>query len=240
MSTPSNVAKKRPSQLTNIGINVLFPVLVLNALSKPDRLGPQWALILALSLPLGYGIWEFVTEKKFNFVSVLGFISILLTGGLGLLQVDRFWFAVKEAAVPGLLALVTLGSVYTSKPLVKALVYNDAILDVPRIEGAIKAKSSQKDFDRLMFTTTLWLAGSFIVSSILNYGLARYTLKADPGTPDFNEQLATMSALSYPVIVLPSMIVMGIALWTLVRGIKRITGLELQEIMPHAEPNKRT
>ena len=39
-----------------------------------------------------------------------------------------------------------------------------------------------------------------------------------------------MTALSYPVIVLPSMAVMFIAMWYLFRSIKRLTHMDLEDI----------
>jgi hypothetical protein len=50
---------------------------------------------------------------------VLGLVSILLTGGIGLLQLDTRWLAVKEAAIPGLIGLAVLMSTRTRYPLVK-------------------------------------------------------------------------------------------------------------------------
>ena len=75
------------------------------------------------------------------------------------------------------------------------------------------------------------VAASFFLSSALNYGLARYLVTSPAGTPEYNEQLGTMTALSYPVIVLPSMIVLGIAIWYLFKQIKEVTGQGLEDFM---------
>jgi hypothetical protein len=222
---------KNPNPLLNILINIVFPALILNKFSAPEKLGPQLALLLALSLPFLYGAWEFFTIRKHNLVSILGFASILLTGGLGLFQVDGFWFAVKEAAIPGIIAIATLVSLKTSKPLVKLMLYNDNVLNIESVETALKRLGNQEGLNRLMFHTTLVLAGSFVLSAILNFWLAIWILKSPAGTPEFNEELGKMTALSYPVIVLPSLVVMILAVWMLVRGLKKLTGLELQQIL---------
>ena len=52
-------------------------------------LGPKWGLIVALVFPLGYGVYDFVRRRKTNFISVLGFVSVLLSGGLGLMKLGR-------------------------------------------------------------------------------------------------------------------------------------------------------
>jgi hypothetical protein len=78
------------------------------------------------------------------------------------------------------------------------------------------------------------LAGSFFLSSGLNFMLAKLIVRSPSGTTTFNEELGRMTALSYPVIVLPSMAVMMIALWYLFRSIKRLTHMDLEEIFhPH-------
>jgi hypothetical protein len=46
---------------------------------------------------------------------MLGFVSVLLTGGIGLLQLDPKWIAVKEAAVPAVIGLA--GRAVAAHPL---------------------------------------------------------------------------------------------------------------------------
>ena len=82
------------------------------------------------------------------------------------------------------------------------------------------------------------MAGSFVLSALLNFGLARYMLTSPAGTPEFNAQLGRMNVLSWPVIVLPSMVVTMIIFWQLMSGIKRLTGLGLEEIMRIEQPKK--
>jgi len=69
--TPS---KKKPSfsdMLLEIAISIFIPTLILKKLSADDQLGPMIALALALSLPLGYGIYQFIQNIKFGFIPVL-------------------------------------------------------------------------------------------------------------------------------------------------------------------------
>jgi hypothetical protein len=236
-STPQ---KKHPTQnpLFNILANIVFPAVILNKFSTPDRLGPVVGLIVALSLPVLYGAWEFIGTKNHNFISIIGFVSILLTGGLGLLQVDGIWFAAKEAAVPGLIAIATLGSLWTQKPFVKLMLYNERVIDVKRVDEALAERHSKKDFDTLMMRTTLVLAASFVLSAVLNFALAVWILKSPAGTPEFNAELGKMTALSYPVIVVPSLAVMMLAVWMLVRGLCGITGLEMEQILADTSKKK--
>ncbi|MDG1132554.1 MAG: hypothetical protein P8N21_07670, partial [Opitutales bacterium] len=59
-------------------------------------------LTLAVFFPVAYGIYDFKNRKKWNFMSILGAISALLTGGIGLIPGGTVhMFAIKEAALPG-------------------------------------------------------------------------------------------------------------------------------------------
>jgi hypothetical protein len=235
---PSAHAKKE-NLLLNLVFNVGLPTLVLSKLSKEELLGPVLGLVVALAFPLGYGVWDYLERRKTNFISILGFASVLLTGGLGLLQVGGMGFAIKEAAVPSVIGLAVLISLRTKTPLVRSLLYNEQVIDVERVDAALAEKGSRNDFDRLLVNSSYLLATSFIVSAALNFTLARYLLKSPPGTAEFNAELGKMHLLSWPVIVVPSMAMMIFALWRLLHGIKLITGLDLEQIF-RAPPEKPT
>jgi hypothetical protein len=79
---------------------------------------------------------------------------------------------------------------------------------------------------------------SFAFSAVLNFALARWLLRSPTGTPEFNAELAKMNLLSWPVIALPSTAIMMFALWRLLSGITRLTGLPLEEIF-HPQPEKK-
>lgn len=236
--TPPTARKSGTNPLLNILINIVFPAVILNKFSTPEHLGPAMAMLVALSLPTLYGAWDFFTTRHHNFVSILGFASILLTGGLGFMHVDGIWFAVKEAAIPGLIAVVTLGSLKTSKPLVKLMLYNERVINLAAVESALDQRGTRLGFRKLMISTTLMLSFSFVVSAILNFALAVWILKSPAGTPAFNEELGRMTALSYPVIVVPSLLVMMIAVWMLVRGLKKLTGLNIEQIISEQAAGK--
>ena len=42
-----------------------------------------------------------------------------------------------------------------------------------------------------------------------------------------------MTLLSYPVIVIPTMIITVAALWLMFSGIKKLTGLSMEELVSH-------
>lgn len=219
------------SPLLSLIINVLVPSLILSKGGQYVALEPRNLLFLALTLPLVAGIYEFIRFKKTDFISIFGFISILLTGGLSLMQLTGFWFAVKEAAIPGLIGVFVIATAGSEKPIVHQLVYNEKLIDLPRVEQALSKGNNAVAFTSLMRSTTMILAGSFFLSAVLNFILASVVLKSPTGTPAFNEELGRLTALSYPVIALPSMAVMIFAVLRLVRELRKLTGLSFEEIL---------
>ena len=240
MTLPSSAAAapKRENLLVNLACNIAVPTFVLTKLSSDTRLGPLWGLLVALAFPLGYGVYDYVRRRKANFISILGIVSVLLTGGLGLMHVGGFWFAIKDAAVPGLIGLSVLLSLKTKSPLVKEMFFNDQLIHVQRVETALEERGQQTQFERLVMHASLWLVAAFFLSSALNYFLARHLLLSPPNTPEFNAELGRMHVLSWPVIVLPSMIVMMLAFWKLVTGLKTLTGLTTDDIFRGGEEAK--
>lgn len=229
-TTTTGAPGRRENMLVNLACNVVLPGLLLDKLSKPDRLGPVAGLVIALAVPLGYGLYDFARRRVCNALSILGLCSVLLTGILGLLKTEAFWFAIKEAAIPGLLAVAIPLSLRTRQPLVRTLLYNDQVLDVGRIESELASRSSRPAFDALLASASWLLAGSFLLSSALNFGLARWMLTASPGTDEFNKQLGRMNWMSWPVIFVPMMAMMVYALLRLLRGVERLTGLKGEEL----------
>jgi hypothetical protein len=229
--TASKVKDKPESLLLNLLCNIILPTLILTKLSDDDFLGIKLAIVVALAFPLSYGFHDFFTREKLNFFSALGLVSIGLTGGISLLEMDTIYIAIKEASIPGILGVATLLSLKTSQPLIHTLLLNESVFDVKRINQALTDKKSHSQFNQLLINASWILAGSFFLSSLLNYLLAVIILTAEPGTVSFNEQLGKMTALSFPVIALPAMAVMMGNLFYLFRGIKRLTGLDLEHIM---------
>ncbi len=230
--------RKRENLFINLGCNVALPSIILHWGSKATWLGPKWALVVALVFPVGYSIYDFVVRRKFNFISALGFVSVLITGTFALMHLDVFWFAVKEAAVPAAIGLVVLASMGTRWPLVREMLYNPQVIDVDRIDAALDERKTHPEFEKLLRDASYLLTLSFLVSAVLNYVLARYLLKSPSGSEAFNSELARMNLLSWPVIVVPSTGMTMFALWRLLSGLQRVTGLELEQLM-HAAPPKK-
>ena len=228
--TDKGVAK--PDNLVvNLLLNILVPTLILVKFSGEGQLGPRLGILVALAFPVGYGVWDYWRAGRVNFFAALGVVNVVLTGGMSLLAVDPRYIAVKEAAVPGVLAVAILGSLKTPFPLVRVFFYNDMVLATGRIDAALRRHGAVAEFERALVRTSWMLAGSFALSAALNYFLARRVLVSEPGTEAFNVELGTLTALSLPVIAVPAMLVTMGALVYLFRAIMRLSGLGGEDIL---------
>jgi len=214
-----------------MGMCIIIPTMILKKLSGAEHLGSTWALVLALAFPIGWGIYEFIQSKKIKFIPALGFISILLTGGIGLLGIDSKYIAVKEALIPLAIGVAVLVTSKMKTPLVKMFLYNDMVIEVEKVDQALEERDAKPAFDGVMKKATWMLAGSFLLSAILNFILAKILVTSPSGTEEFNSQLGSMNLWSYPVIVLPCTIVMIFTMFYIFKQIKNLTGLTLEDIV---------
>jgi len=226
--TTDKPPRQRGGFLGNLAFNIIIPVIVLSRFSGEDSLGPSWSIVVALSFPILYGLWDLRESGKINPFSVIGVVSVFLTGGISLLQLDPQYIAIKEAAIPGIIGLAVLISQRTRYPLVKTLILNGQLIRIDALYQALAAKGNTALFERRLSQASLIVAGSFFLSSALNYILARIILVSAPGTTEFSEELGRMTALSYPVIAIPSMIVLLIAIWFVFSQIHRLTDQKLE------------
>ncbi|HCJ11745.1 MAG: MFS transporter [Verrucomicrobia bacterium GWF2_51_19] len=217
--------------LLNLLINIVIPSVLLMKGHAWFDLSPNALLGLALAFPIAYGLWQFSRERKWNLFSIIGLVSVLLTGGIGVLALPKEWVAFKEALVPLVIGTVVVVSLKTPYPLIRTLLFNEQLLQVSKIERRLQENQQQGHFEKLLKECTWWLAASFLLSSGLNYGLAKYLIRSDTGTAQFAEELGRMTAMSYPVIVVPCSIVMIFALWKLIAGVRKLTGLQLAEVL---------
>jgi len=221
----------KPNPLIEMLITLILPSFILMKLSGPEDLGALNALLLALAFPLFWGAWSLFRERKVNMLAVLGLCSILLTGGIGVLQLDPQWLAVKEAAIPGLIGLAVVVSAFTGKPLVRVLLLSPALINVELIQENLQQRGNTLAFDARLKVATWMLAGSFLFSSVMNYFLATWIVTSPAGSQAFNEELGHMNLLSYPVIILPSMLIMLALFYYLARSLNQLAGLKLSEAL---------
>ena len=230
---------KRENLWVNLILNVVLPSVVLTKGGGWFGFAPPVVLMVALTMPLAYGIYDFITRDKVNLFSVIGFVSVLITGAVGLFEnIPTRWIAIKEAAVPLLFALAVWISSFTKKPLIRSLLFSPELFDVALIESSLEEKGTGEEFEKIIASCNGWVIGSFLLSSVLNYALAAWLVTSPSGTEAFNEEVGKMTALSWPVIALPTTGVMMVALMKLMKGIEHTTGHDLDEVL-HPEVRQK-
>ncbi|MBS3803646.1 MAG: MFS transporter [Oleiphilaceae bacterium] len=230
-STNTETPSHKPRPWIDLLVSIIIPSVILMKLSGADYLGASWALIIGLAFPLSWGLFELFKYRKYNFIAVLGVISVGLTGGIGLLALDAQWLAIKEAAVPAVIGIAVLVSTRTRYPLVKTLLYNPAVLNVDKIQRKLKEKGTEDVLADRLLKASYYFSGTFLFSSIMNYVLAKWIVTSDSGTTAFNEELGRMTLVSYPMIAIPSMIMMLAIFYYLWRTIRQLTGYTLEEVL---------
>jgi hypothetical protein len=244
--------------LANILINVIIPVLVLSYLSKdpaiqqqlgkdvrPWHIGPVYAMIIALILPLGYGIWSFFQTRKFNIFSAIGLISVLLTGGLTLYLWNKngsvkenagLLFGLKEGSIPLMLGVAVLASAKSATPLLNVFLFNDSIFDIPKIEKAVGSEGKTTSYRALLGKATRLFALSFFVSSVMNVALALFFFRGFNHTsPDaletYNAIVGRLTFWGFVVIGVPILAFLFFTLKFLLKGLRELTGLSDDDLM---------
>lgn len=244
--------------LTNILVNVLLPVTILSFLStdpnlqeklgksaKLWHLGPVPAISIALALPLAYGIWFYLKTRQMNFFSGLGLASVALTGALTLYLWNPdgtvkpnagLLFGLKEGSIPLALGVAVLLSNRTDNPLIRAMLFNDSIFDIPKIEARITELSARPAYDRLLRNASWLFAASFFISSLMNLALAQWFFAGfDAAAADalekYNSIVARITGWGFAVIGVPILLFLFFTLMRLLAGLRKLTGFSDQDLL---------
>lgn len=229
----------KPRPLIDLLLSIVIPSVILMKLSGNDELGASNALIVALAFPIGWGLYELIRFKVTNYIALLGLVSVLLTGSIGLMELDTQWLAVKEAAIPALLGIAVLISAQLGYPLIKTLLYNPKVLNTERIALILRERGHDEAFEARLLNATYLLSGTFFFSAVMNYLLATWIVTSPSGSAAFNEELGRLTLISYPVIAIPSMVMMLAIFYFLWRSVHSLTGLKLEEMLSTSLSNDR-
>ena len=248
---PKNIERESP--LISICFNIFIPVLILkngdNWIHKildlfdiaelPIQIQSKINLssitfLIALIFPVAYFIYDLLKKKNVNVISILGFINVLLTGGIGIFG-ERFglsknWFIIKEGALPSLigLALITLRK-YRKESFNKILL-NDIIFDNHKINSSIKYEE-QDEFETIVHRAGSHFIVGLFMSSFIQFILASLIVTSNPGESSFNEQVATMTWVSFLAVFVITMSIVGKGYLGLISGIEKITGLKKEDFL---------
>ncbi|GIX30640.1 MAG: hypothetical protein KatS3mg124_1112 [Porticoccaceae bacterium] len=113
----------------------------------------------------------------------------------------------------------------------RTLFYQGGLIDTEAVERAVRERGGHHHLERVFAGASWGVAGAFFLSAALNFLLASTLVTADPGTDVYNEQLGRLTALSFPAIALPTTLALVGALWFLLRGLSRLSGLPLEALV---------
>jgi hypothetical protein len=223
--------------MISILINIVLPTIIMTRFSGEDQLGAIGALLVALAFPFLYAIYEMAKQKKVGWMPIIGLVSILITGGIGLLKLPAEWIAIKEAMIPAILAFAIIISAWIGKPL--ARVFLDQILNKERVHAELEKRGNVHEYERRTAVATWLLAGAFFLSAALNFILATIVVTADGGTQEYTQQMGRMTALSFPVITIPVFIVLTGTIFYIMSTVSKLTGLEAEDVLRDHKAEKR-
>ncbi len=232
---------KRENLFLNLGFNLLLPVMLLNKGSKwLPNLDPAWIMVLALSFPVTYFIYDYIRRRKRNLLSILGATGVLLTGGISLMKLNPMVFAIKETLMPLLIGVFVVVSTKTKNPLIHALLYNPEIFDVKKIEDRLNTTEKQSAMSALMLRCTWIIAFSFLISAVLNFFITRMIVKTPPSIDQvaYNAEVGTQYWVSLVVISVCTLPISIYAMMHLFKGIEQHTGLTMEEVLHGSEKKK--
>ncbi len=226
----TNINKQKiKDPIIGLTLSIIIPSIILIYFKESTFFSPLNLLLVALFFPLSNALYELFNTKKVSLISMLGFCSILFTGIVGLLSLDPKWIAIKEAFIPLTIGAIVLFSALKKKPAIGFLI--EQIIDLNKFSKFQEDPLTKSKFSTIYINTTYIISASFLLSAILNFILAKIIVTSPPGSSEFNHQLGVLTAMSYPVIVIPSMIVLSIAFFYLFKQIKQISGMEFSEIL---------
>src|SRR6185437_9876024 len=135
MQTNRKKAPRPQNPFWMLVFNIVVPILILNQGKRFGHSGPVIALIVALSFPICYGVFDLIKQKKINWISLVGLLNVGVTGSFALLKLQGHWFWFKEAAFPLIIGFAIYVANRLGRPLLYGLFWNEHIFQIDRIEG---------------------------------------------------------------------------------------------------------
>tara|TARA_B100000073_G_scaffold287851_2_gene249818 strand:+ start:3713 stop:4471 length:759 start_codon:yes stop_codon:yes gene_type:complete len=189
---------------------------------------------VAILFPFTYFIFDLLTRKNINMISILGFINVLLNGGIGIfgsaLGLSKTWFIVKEGAIPFLIGTVLLIMTKYQKDKFNKFILNDMIFDVTKINNRVEGDLNL-EFERSLKNAGYYFIIGFFISSLIQFILASLIVVSDPGDPAFNEQVSTMTWVSYLAVLVPTILIIGKGYLQLIKDLEAITNLKKEDFL---------
>jgi hypothetical protein len=211
--------------LLDLGINVGWPAVLMTF--GATYLGNTGSVVVALAAPLGWAVVSMIRQGRPGALSILVVASLLLSGAVGLLAVDARWFAVKEGALPVVMGLAAIGSLWTPFPVVASLL--DELLDGPKVKAALGAAAVA--FSARVRGATIAFGGVFVASGLVGAALAAWMVHSPAGSPELTAEIGRYTAVSFVAVNVPTMAAMVWVLRGVLIDLEDRTGKSVEELL---------
>ena len=111
-----------------------------------------------------------------------------------------------------------------------SILLNGAIFDLQKIKTSI-IEERQSEFDDILKKAGYYLIAGFFISSIIQFILASFIVISEPGQPSFNEQVSTMTWVSYLAVLVPTILLVGKGYLGLISDLEKITSLKKEDFL---------
>lgn len=196
---------------------VVWPTIVLTFGGR--YLPPSAVLVAGLTPPVLLAVAGVVREGRPSVLSVIALVSVLVTGGVGLLQLDARWFALKEMLVPTAVGGLLIASARTRYALVGAVF--GQLFDPERLGAALSNSGQQARYDRAVAQATARMGAVTAASGPVSAAYALWSIRSQTGTEAFTAELGSYTGWSFVLINLP---VLALTVWVLRAALEEVEG----------------
>ena len=217
------------SSNTQLVVGFVIPTIVLLFLSGESRLGPLWAMVLALAFPLTLELYSLRIKRKPSLMSLFAIIGILVIGAISLLGLSEDWLALRRsivylAAALGLIIALHFKRDFVDRALAK-------VINMDMVHAAARKKGVEKQLARHINKTSYVFAAFLLVIGAISYIVTIVFITATTGSSEFNAQYAELRILSLLYVTLLFFVGMTALLMYLVAGIEKLTGIKTEELL---------
>lgn len=217
--------KNNSSVFFDLIFSIIIPAFILTkGKNYLTMLTPVELFIFALSFPILYGLYDFISSKNFNVISLAGFFNVMLTGGVGLLEATKPIIILKETGFPFVLGVLLL--VFNHKVFNFIKEHADEMLDVKKI----KEHTTSIFYNSWLNKISKRVIYPFFLSALLNGIITYIIIQSAPGTQAFNEEIAQLLLWGFLGVALPCLIVTMVVLIISFKELEKETTLSFNEL----------
>lgn len=217
------------SSNTQLVVGFLIPTVILLYFSDESRLGPLWAMVAALILPLALEVYSLRIRRKPSYMSLLAIGGILIIGAISILGLSETWLALRRSIIypVGAFGLV-LALRYKHDLIDRALA---TVINMDVVYKAAKKNGTKELLARHIDKTVYAFAIFLLLVGVLSYLFTIFFITAPTGTSEFNAQYAQLRVASLLVVTLPFLVgTLGLLIY-LATGVEKLTGLKTEELL---------